>query len=154
MATEHSFECAGQWRGQLMQGTGSLKAGQIENTFSVPREMGGPGHGTNPEELLVAAANSCYLMTLAALLQFEGVAFDELRNSSSAVFAATPSGPVFTQLRHSPVVYMTPDARMLFSGTVQSCFLQAERACMVSKAVVGNIQVSVQGRVESLLAQA
>jgi peroxiredoxin-like protein len=150
MPTEHAFECAAEWRGELLRGAGSLKAEQIESDFSVPRRMGGTGRGTSPEELLVAAANACYLMTLAALLQTEGVAFGELRNHSSAVFAATPAGPVFSQLRHSPVVYMAAEARLLFGGTVQSCFLQAERACTVSRALAGNVRLSVQGRIESL----
>jgi peroxiredoxin-like protein len=51
-----------------MRGTGQFQIGSLQGEYSVPREMTGPGVGTNPEELLVAAAHTCYLMTLSALL--------------------------------------------------------------------------------------
>lgn len=152
MAAEHHFECDGVWHGNLMQGSGEVSAGALKHPVSVPGAMGGPGRGSNPEEMLVAAANSCYLMTLAALLQFEGIAYVALRNRSRATFASTPTGPVMTALRHEPVVQLTPEARMLFGGSVQGCFLQAERGCMVSKAIANNVTVAVQGVVEALRA--
>ncbi|SHM70548.1 peroxiredoxin, SACOL1771 subfamily [Duganella sacchari] len=154
MAAEHAFVCEGKWNGTLMEGEGRLHAGAIEQQISVPAELGGKGRGTNPEELLVAAANSCYLMTLAAILQLEGVAYEELRNSSRGIFASTPTGPVLTAIEHQPVVYLTAAGRALFGGAVQGCFLQAERGCMVSKALADNVTVSAQGRVDVMLAQA
>ena len=151
MAKQHVFECEGQWNGALMRGNGQFRAGTLQGEFSVSREMTGPGVGTNPEELLVAAAHTCYLMTLAALLGAEGVSYTELSNSTSAIFDSTPQGPVLVALQHAPVVRMAPDARMLFGGTVQSCMLQAETACMVAKTMAGNVTVKVQGRVEAAL---
>ena len=88
MAAEHAFECEGQWQGMLMKGAGSVRAGQIAHAITVPREMGGSGQGSNPEELLVAAANSCYLMTLAAVLQVEGVAFVSCATAAALCFQA------------------------------------------------------------------
>lgn len=148
---QHVFECEGQWNGALMRGSGQFQIGSLQGEYSVPREMTGPGVGTNPEELLVAAAHTCYLMTLSALLGAEGVSYTELSNRTSGIFDSTPQGPVLVALHHAPLVRMAPDARMLFAGTVQSCMLQAETACMVAKTMAGNVTVKVQGRIESAL---
>ena len=65
---QHTFTLTGDWTGGL-RGQGTLAVGGLASAISVPTVLGGPGAGTNPEELLTAAASSCYLITLAAIVE-------------------------------------------------------------------------------------
>ena len=151
MKKSHAFTCEAQWYGTLRHGVGELTAATFSHAFSVPQEMGGAPLGTNPEDLLVASANACYIMTLAALLDAEGVPYGKLSNHTKGIFDLTPQGPVLSALHHTPCVTLTREARLLFGGLVQSCMLQAEANCMVSKALDQSIRmaITVQGVIET-----
>jgi organic hydroperoxide reductase OsmC/OhrA len=49
------------WGGQVTGGSGKLRAATATQV-----ELGGPGHATNPEELLAAALANCYTSTITA----------------------------------------------------------------------------------------
>jgi lipoyl-dependent peroxiredoxin len=49
------------WGGQVLGGSGVLNAHTATQV-----ELGGPGKGTNPEELLAAALANCYTSTITA----------------------------------------------------------------------------------------
>src|SRR5438128_2008795 len=49
-------------RGEVRGGSGALAA-----STSTQAELGGPGEGTNPEELLAAAHANCFVSTLTSL---------------------------------------------------------------------------------------
>ena len=40
--------------------------------------MDGPGIGTNPDEMLLGAAATCYIITLAAMLERSGISHEGL----------------------------------------------------------------------------
>ena len=44
----------------------------INEQISIPSSLEGTGIGTNPDELLVSAASSCYIISLAATLERAG----------------------------------------------------------------------------------
>ncbi|MGB4774774.1 MAG: Ohr family peroxiredoxin, partial [Daejeonella sp.] len=46
--------------------------GMLEFELRKPREMGGQGGATNPEQLFAAAWGACYLGALDAVAQHEG----------------------------------------------------------------------------------
>lgn len=50
----------------------------MRQTISIPEEMGGPGVGTNPDELLIGAAATCYLITLDAMIERKNLPVEEL----------------------------------------------------------------------------
>jgi organic hydroperoxide reductase OsmC/OhrA len=50
------------WGGKVTGGSGALSAATATQV-----ELGGPGGGTNPEELLAAALANCYTSTLTSL---------------------------------------------------------------------------------------
>ena len=51
--------------GGRMQGHGRTSDGQLEVDLRIPEEMGGPGGGTNPEELFAVGYAACFEGALA-----------------------------------------------------------------------------------------
>jgi len=45
-------------------GKGRTDDGKVDVTLSVPKEMGGTGNGTNPEQLFSVGYSACYLGAL------------------------------------------------------------------------------------------
>ncbi len=41
----------------------------LSENISIPASLGGVGIGANPDEMLVSAASSCYIISLAATLE-------------------------------------------------------------------------------------
>ena len=51
--------------------------------------MDGPGAGTNPDEMLLGAAATCYIITLAAMLERSGIHQEALTMESEAIVDVT-----------------------------------------------------------------
>lgn len=139
---EHQFKYNGEWIGGLY-GKGSFSAGALSHEISIPKEMNGPGIGTNPEELLVSAAGSCYLITLAAILQFQRVAFKKLTVVSNAIFIEK-MGPELKSIEHQVVVYGAVED-VSQKEKIEQSIKQAENKCMVSVALRGNVSITAKG---------
>ena len=48
---------------------GNVQSDILSENISIPASLGGVGIGTNPDEMLVSAASSCYIISLAATLE-------------------------------------------------------------------------------------
>jgi peroxiredoxin-like protein len=139
---EHHFTLAGQWSGGL-QGEGKIACANLESTVSVPKEMTGPGKGTNPEELLLAAAATCYLITLGAILERRQIPVDKLTLNSQAT--VTQEGPSlkFTRIVHSPTLTLKVEATEAHREAALEATTRAEKACLISNSLRGKVEISV-----------
>lgn len=68
---KHDFKVKTKWQGGRDK-VGTVKGDIIESQISIPSSLGGKGIGTNPDEMLVSAASSCYIISLAATLERAG----------------------------------------------------------------------------------
>ncbi|MCL6626498.1 hypothetical protein [Alicyclobacillus shizuokensis] len=57
---QHVYTYQGRWQGDR-QGQGKIMVGGLQSLVSTPAQMGGPGIGTNPDEMLLGAAATCYM---------------------------------------------------------------------------------------------
>ena len=64
----HTTELNAVWGGGFA-GEGFIKNPGFESVISLPREFGGIGLGASPEDLLLNAVGSCYLITLGIVLE-------------------------------------------------------------------------------------
>ena len=80
---KHPFHLKAVWNGGR-NSEGHIEAGGLRTVISIPQEMGGPGTGTNPDEMLLGAASTCYLITLAAMLERSDIVPQELTLESEA----------------------------------------------------------------------
>jgi peroxiredoxin-like protein len=134
----HTYTITGTWTGDR-NSVGLIKTPAFEVQFSAPSNMGGPGEGTNPEELLLGAASGCYLITLSAILTKRKISFTKIDLSSEA-FVEEDGGLRVDRIEHRPTIYLDKAAD---EAQVLTYAEHAEHACMVSSALRGNVEVTV-----------
>ncbi|MBP1931669.1 OsmC family protein [Ammoniphilus resinae] len=142
---QHSFHLKANWTGGRL-GNGSIEIGNLNSTISVPTELGGPGVGTNPEDMLIGAASTCYLITLASVLANRKLNIFSLSLTSEGI-VSEEGGLHFERITHRPTIVLQKGATDQEIDTAQKAAERAEHACMISKALRGNVEVSVEASV-------
>jgi lipoyl-dependent peroxiredoxin len=116
--------------------------GLVDVTLTAPKELGGPGTGTNPEQLFAVGYAACFNGALALVAKKQGV-----DASGSQVRAHVGFGP------EGASYGITVDLEALVPGvdlaTAQALVEAAHQVCPYSKATSGNVPVTVKA-VESL----
>jgi peroxiredoxin-like protein len=109
--------------------------------------MDGPGIGTNPDEMLLGAASTCYIITLAAMMERSGLEKNGLSLTSEAIVDVTNGVFTYKKIIHRPRIELKSDAT---ESDVHLAFRladKAEKACMISRAVKGNVELELQAEV-------
>jgi len=111
--------------------------GLLEVDLEAPVEMGGPGGGTNPEELFAAGYSACFQSALAVVARRAKVSVDDSTVTAKVSIGTIGGGGFGLAVAidvHIPGVD-GPTARKLIEG--------AHQVCPYSNATRGNIEVSV-----------
>jgi peroxiredoxin-like protein len=144
--SEHRFELKAEWSGGL-DGTGHIRTGNLVTAISVPSQIDGPGIGTNPEEMLLGAAATCYLITLSMLLKRLGIASIEL---NSEIFVHSSPAMKVDKIIHRPRIAIPAHTSQELTDKISKATYRAEQACMISKALKGNVEVIVEPEIYQL----
>lgn len=143
---EQVFELKATWTGGL-DGTGHLQADGFQTSISVPSEFDGPGVGTNPEEMLLGAAATCYIITLGTLLAREGIVSLELH---SHIYVQNRPTMKANAILHRPRISVPPHMTEAQLDKISKAAFRAEKTCMISKALRGNVRISVEPEIRVL----
>lgn len=139
---EHHFYLKADWPGGR-NNVGYIDAGQLKTSISIPPEMDGPGEGTNPDEMLLGAAATCYVITLAAMIERAHLPLQEMSLASEGIVEVENNVFTYKKMIHKPVVILKSDAtdkeRRMLSRLVES----AETSCMISRALKGNVEIEL-----------
>jgi osmotically inducible protein OsmC len=133
------------WEGSLLEGSGTIESvgsgafGPLRVTWSSRAE--GTGGGTTPEELIAAAHATCFSMALSGALAKAGTPPETLSVSAKVTFVPG-TGITASALDVKGVVPGLDDAR--FRDAAE----QAIDGCPVSKALAGNVELSVSSRLQ------
>jgi peroxiredoxin-like protein len=145
--SEHHFTLQGTWQGGR-EGTGSIQTTGFSSTISIPANMRGPGEGTNPEELLLSAAASCYLITLGILLKKRNLPVQTIHLESEGIAVVDPVLR-YDRIIHRPkIILQNPTNEQ--SELALALAKDAEINCMVSNAMRGNVLFHVEPQVETV----
>ena len=110
--------------------------GTIEFDIRKPRELGGQGGATNPEQLFAAAWGPCYLGALGSVAEREGVDVSEATVEVHVSF--NKDGNAFV---------LSADLDVHIPGIsieeTQKLADKAHKACPYSKATRGNVETRV-----------
>ncbi|AIQ35848.1 hypothetical protein R50345_15180 [Paenibacillus sp. FSL R5-0345] len=140
---KHPFILNAVWNGGR-NSDGTIETGQLKTQISIPKEMGGPGVGTNPDEMLLGAAATCYLITLAAMMERSGLTTSSLKLTSEATVDVTNNIFTYEAIKHSPIITLTKDASEDDIEKAIRIAHKAEDSCMISRAVAGNVQITTE----------
>lgn len=136
----HEFKVTGHWEGGR-GGVGEVQAEHVSTIISLPKSISGSGRGMNPEEMLAATAASCYLATLAIILEKRGIAFARLAVDSICVMDAEKLK--ISSLTHHPRVELTPGAAAVDKAALTDALHRAEKMCLISNAIRGNVEINL-----------
>jgi len=131
------------WEGKLRDGKGSFKAqsGTFSGSFSFGTRFEGK-KGSNPEELLAAAHAGCFSMALSAALEKAGYAPARIETRAAVTIETVDGAPKVTR--------SALDVRGRVEGIDEATFAQvaetAKKNCPLSKAIQGNVEITLQAK--------
>ncbi|WP_068613039.1 OsmC family protein [Paenibacillus tuaregi] len=140
---KHIFKLEGTWNGGR-NSEGTIEAGNLKTRISIPEGMGGPGVGTNPDEMLLGAAATCYLITLAAVLERSGIETVSLTQASEAVVDVTNNIFTYEKIIHRPQIVLKAGSGEEELRKARLLAEKAEGSCMISRAVAGNVELQTE----------
>lgn len=140
---EHHFHLQAVWPGGR-NSEGSIEAGNLKTKVSIPPEMGGPGVGTNPDEMLLGAAATCYMITLAAMIEREKLPLKNMSLESEGKVDVTNGVITYKQITHKPTVVLQADATEADYKNLGRFVYLAEQSCMISRAIRGNVDIELE----------
>lgn len=143
---QHKFNMILTWSGGR-NGAGNLTASKLHTIISIPPEMNGPGIGTNPDEMLLGAAATCYLITLATLLENSKVPVLDLSMQAQGFVDVTNGVFTYERIVHKPTI-LVKDLTEREQRRIQRIAEKAEKTCMISKALQGNVRIECQIEIE------
>lgn len=146
---EHHFHLTANWPG-LRNDVGTIEAGNLLTEVSIPPEMDGPGIGTNPDEMLLGAAATCYIITLAAMMERSKLDKEALTMESVGIVDVTNGVITYQKIIHKPHIVLKPDATEKDEALARKLAEKAETSCMISRAIKGNVEVELQATVSKL----
>jgi len=145
--TQHHFHLKADWPGGR-NNAGSIDAGNLKTKISIPPEMDGPGVGTNPDEMLLGAAATCYLITLAAMIERADLPLKEMSLDSEGIVDVTNGVFTYEKIIHKPYVALKADAEEKHYKMLQKLIEKAESGCMISRAIKGNVALELKPDIE------
>ncbi|WP_026564696.1 OsmC family protein [Bacillus sp. UNC41MFS5] len=145
--SEHVFHLKANWPG-LRNDVGEIEAGNLVTKVSIPPEMDGPGIGTNPDEMLLGAAATCYIITLAAMLERSSLEKESLTMESEGIVDVTKGVFTYKKIIHRPYLVLKSGAPKKDVEMAVRLAKKAETSCMISRAIQGNVEIELQATVE------
>ena len=103
-----------------------------------PLDFDGPGDAWSPEQLLLAAVESCFLLTFRSVAQASRLEFVSLSVEAEGVVDRVDGVTRFTEIVLRPRVVLPAGADW---ARVQRALAKAERACLVSASLATPIRL-------------
>lgn len=128
--------------GEGRNGHARTSDGRLDLGLAIPKEMGGSGEGTNPEQLFAAGYAACFLSALQLIARRSGITLDEASGITARVGLGKDSAGGFGIDAH--LIGYLPG---LAQGAADDLMAQAHQSCPYSKATRGNIDVTLSARV-------
>ena len=116
--------------------------GRIDLDTRMPKEAGGNGEGTNPEQLFSAGYAACFLGALRLVARNNKIDLDDASGITAQVgFGKDPEGGF--AINANLIGYLPG----LEQGVADDLMDQAHQVCPYSKATRGNIDVTLSAKV-------
>jgi peroxiredoxin-like protein len=133
----------------LRNDIGTIEAGNLVTKISIPPEMDGPGVGTNPDEMLLGAAATCYIITLAAMLERSHLEKEQLSMKSEGIVDVTRGVFTYKKIIHRLEIVLKANATDSDLQLAEELAKKAESSCMISRAIQGNVEMELDATIKA-----
>ena len=133
------LEASATVRWQGFGGTVEGASGKLQAPTATQAELGGPGTGTNPEELMAAAHANCYTSTLTSLARARHVDLESVETSATTRLEWGNGHDHHLASSRLTVRIRSASPEKVVHDLVR----QAERECPVCQAIRGNVDMTV-----------
>jgi osmotically inducible protein OsmC len=113
--------------------------GKLDVTVAPPKEMGGNGEGTNPEQLFAAGFASCFHSALKLVVRKA-----RLDSEGSTVTAEVGIGPINGGAGYGLEVALVVSLPGIERSVAEELVAKAHEVCPYSNATRGNIKVDLK----------
>jgi lipoyl-dependent peroxiredoxin len=124
--------------GGRMHGHGRTSDGALEVQLRIPKEMGGEGGGTNPEELFAVGYAACFESALGVVARRAKVDTGDAAIDSEVSLSPDGKGGFLLSVALDVTLPSVAD-----SGEAVELVRAAHRVCPYSNATRGNIEVTL-----------
>jgi len=124
--------------GEGRDGNAQTSDGRLNVTLASPVELGGTGHGTNPEQLFAAGYAACFHSALRLVGRKERADLSDSAVAAKIHFGALDSGEGYGLAAEIEVALPALDRR-----TAEELVAKAHQICPYSNATLGNIDVAI-----------
>ncbi|MYL36636.1 SACOL1771 family peroxiredoxin [Halobacillus litoralis] len=138
----HHFHLKADWPGGRNE-VGRIESDKLKTEISIPKEMDGPDVGTNPDEMLLGAAATCYIITLAAMIERADLPLQEMDMTSEGQVDVTDGVFTYKKIIHRPRVVLKQEAGETDLKKLHRLVEKAEKTCMISRAIEGNVALEL-----------
>lgn len=135
---KHTFSMNLDWDGGRND-VGTLEAERLKTQISIPPEMDGPGVGTNPDEMLLGAAATCYIITLAAVLGRSDLTHRGITIDAEGIVDVTNGIFTYETIRYATTIQVPSEMTDREITLVERIAKKAKDQCMISRALSGNV---------------
>ncbi|MBW1599037.1 organic hydroperoxide resistance protein [Streptomyces sp. JJ38] len=111
--------------------------GQLEVVVNPPKEMGGSGAGTNPEQLFAAGYSACFQGALGVVARQEKADISGSTVTAEVGIGKTPQGGFGLKVAIKAIIPNVDEA------TARALVEKAHQVCPYSSATRGNIEVAL-----------
>lgn len=137
---KHTFKAHARYTGGY-ESSGTLQTKNLDTNISIPASMGGTEIGTNPDEMLLGAATTCFIISLSVLIQRNKLKLEDLKVDSTAHIDV--SNGIFTYESISYDVHIFTSETNEKHALIERLVYKAEENCMITRALKGNVKVAV-----------
>lgn len=131
------------WEGKLKEGKGSFKAqsDSFSGSFSYGTRFE-EKKGSDPEELIAAAHAGCFSMFLSATLEKAGHPVARIETRAAVTIETVDGAPKITR----SVLDVRGKVPDIDQATFQQAAEAAKKNCPVSKALQGNVEITLSAK--------
>lgn len=123
------------WGGR--EGRTATTDGKLDVTLDVPKELGGPGENTNPEQLFAAGYASCFHSALKLIGRREKVDVSESAVTARVGLGMNDAGGF------NLAVELEAELPDVERSLAEDLVAQAHQVCPYSNATRGNVEVTL-----------
>jgi osmotically inducible protein OsmC len=135
-----------EWTGSIARGSGAASGGSGALgvlPITLASRFGDPEGKTSPEELIAAAHAGCFTMALGSILAGVGTPPEHLRVSATVTLETSGTPAIAKSVLDVHGVVPRADA-----ASFDRAAHEAERACPVSRALQGNVEIRVHATLD------